>query len=89
MAMFGRNYKQTYPGVFCTMSRLRDPERYRREDDDFRKKAEAAADNRELRDSYLALAIEYERLADILEKAAPKRDPSVGQTKPKARSRRG
>jgi hypothetical protein len=52
------------------MNSGRDPQRYREEAAAFRKLAEASADSRELRDSYLALALQYERLATILEKAS-------------------
>jgi hypothetical protein len=43
---------------------------YREEAARLRNKAAAANDSPELGDSYLALAIEYERLAQILEQAA-------------------
>jgi hypothetical protein len=53
------------------MTRSRDPNWYRQEAARFRQMAAAAAtDSNELRDSYLALSLEYERLAQILEKAA-------------------
>jgi hypothetical protein len=42
---------------------------YREEAARLRKKAAAANDSAELSDSYLALAMEYERLAQILEQA--------------------
>jgi hypothetical protein len=51
------------------MNSGRDPRRYREEAGEFRKLAATAADSQELRDSYLALALQYERLATILEKA--------------------
>jgi hypothetical protein len=59
------------------MNSRRNPQRYREEAARFLKLAEAATDSRELRDSYLALSIEYERLAQILEKseAAPGIEP--------------
>jgi hypothetical protein len=53
------------------MTNLRDPRRYREEAAHVRKMAAISTDSSELRDSYLALAIEYERLAQVLEKAAP------------------
>jgi hypothetical protein len=51
------------------MAGLRDPRRYREQAAHFRELAATITDSRELRDSYLALSIEYERLAQILEKS--------------------
>jgi hypothetical protein len=51
------------------MSSLRDPCRYREEAAHLRGMA-ARTTNRRLRDSYLGLALQYERLATVLEKAA-------------------
>jgi hypothetical protein len=52
------------------MNNSRDPKRYREEAAHFREMAAAATDRAELRDSYLGLALQYERLARFLEKAA-------------------
>jgi hypothetical protein len=52
------------------MISLRDPRRYREEAARLRETAAAATDKR-LRDSYLSLALQYERLATVLEKSAP------------------
>ena len=52
------------------MSNSRDPRLYREEAARLRSKARAVTDSAELRDSYLALSLEYERLAKILDKAA-------------------
>ena len=51
------------------MAGLRDPLRYREEAARFIEMAERAEDSSELRDSYLALAASYERLADALERS--------------------
>jgi hypothetical protein len=51
------------------MTNFRDPLWYREEAARLRAKAVAVDDSRELRDSYLALSLEYERLAVILERA--------------------
>ena len=49
-------------------NRSHDPGRYREEAAHFREMANAAIDSAELRDSYLALAVQYERLAEVLER---------------------
>ena len=59
------------------MTSLRDPRRYREQAEHFRELAATITDSRELRDSYLALSLEYERLAQILEKSAAS---AVGET---------
>jgi hypothetical protein len=59
-------------------SNLRSPSRYREEASRFRGLAMAAVDSARLRDSYLALAIEFERLADTLEKGADAARDRVG-----------
>jgi hypothetical protein len=59
------------------MTSLRDPRRYREQAAYFRELAATITDSRELRDSYLALSLEYERLARILEKSAAS---TVGET---------
>ena len=51
------------------MTNLRDPLWYREEAARYRAKAVSIDDSRELRDSYLALSLEYESLAVILERA--------------------
>jgi hypothetical protein len=51
------------------MPNLRDPRQYREDAAHFREKAAATADRR-LRDSYLGLALQYERLAQVLDKSA-------------------
>jgi hypothetical protein len=48
------------------MNSLRDPDWYRQEAAHFRRMAAASTDNARLRDSYLGLSIQYERLADVL-----------------------
>ena len=58
------------------MPELRDPQRYREEAAHLLELARAVTDSQELRDSYLALALQYERLARILEEG----DRSVAQT---------
>jgi hypothetical protein len=52
------------------MTSMRDPRRYREQAARFREMAAAAIDSAELRDGYLALAAQYERLAALLEPAA-------------------
>ena len=49
------------------MSERRDQSWYRKEAGRARERAAAVINNDKLRDSYLALAREYERLADLLE----------------------
>jgi hypothetical protein len=51
------------------MAGLREPFRYREEAAHFLELAQATTDSCELRDSYLALAPQYERLARILEES--------------------
>jgi hypothetical protein len=51
------------------MISLRDPRRYRLEAAQFREMAAAVGNPPEPRGSYLALPIQYERLAQILEKS--------------------
>jgi hypothetical protein len=53
------------------MNSSRSPSRYREDAAHFRQLAAAITDSAELRDSYLALSIEYERLAQILDQSAP------------------
>ena len=53
------------------MTHLRDPRRYRAQAALFRELAAAASDSAQLRDSYLGLALQYERVAGILEVRAP------------------
>jgi hypothetical protein len=60
------------------MNNARDPRRYREEAAHFREMAAAATDSAELRDSYLGLARQYERLASFLEKAASAPKPEAG-----------
>jgi hypothetical protein len=50
------------------MTNLRDPLWYREEAARCRTKAVSVDDSKELRDSYLALSLEYERLAVLLER---------------------
>src|ERR1700730_13307310 len=59
------------------MTSLRDPRRYREQAAHFRELAAATTDSRALRDHYVSLSLEYERLARILEKTAA---PTVGET---------
>jgi hypothetical protein len=49
------------------MLNLRDPLRYREDAAHLREKAAATTD-RKLRDSYLGLALQFERLAQVLER---------------------
>jgi hypothetical protein len=65
------------------MAGLRDPQRYRDEAALFLRLAEDCADEAGLRDSYLALAVAYERVADALDRAdwEPGREPSFESTK--------
>jgi hypothetical protein len=51
------------------MTDFRDPLWYREEAARLRAKAVAVVDSKELRDSYLALSLEYERLAVVLDHA--------------------
>src|SRR5438128_2636072 len=53
------------------MTHLRDPRRYRAQASLFRELAAAASDSAQLRESYLGLALQYERVAGILEVRAP------------------
>jgi hypothetical protein len=52
------------------MRNARDPRWYRAEAARMRLEAARAIDNAELRDSFLALSLQYERLAVVLEKSA-------------------
>jgi hypothetical protein len=52
------------------MRNARDPRWYRAEAARMRLEAARATDNPELRDSFLALSLQYERLAVVLEKSA-------------------
>ena len=63
------------------MISLRDPRRYRLEAAQFREMAAAVDNTPEPRDSYLALSIQYERLAQILENSDV---AVVGDTEPSA-----
>jgi hypothetical protein len=49
---------------------LRDPLRYREQAAHFLELAKGISDSPELRDSYLALALQYERIAHILDAAS-------------------
>ena len=51
------------------MTDFRDPLWYREEAARLRAKAMAVVDSKQLRDSYLALSLEYERLAVVLDHA--------------------
>jgi hypothetical protein len=62
------------------MAGLRDPFRYREGAAHFRQLAVAATDSASLRDSYLALAIEFEWLANTLERG-PKTGVHGGKTR--------
>src|SRR5438067_621246 len=57
--------------VLRSMTHLRDPRRYRAQASLFRELAAVASDSAQLRDSYLGLALQYERVARILEVRAP------------------
>ena len=62
------------------LSHLRDPNRYREQASRFLRMADSSPDSPPLRDSYLALAVAYERLADILGNFAPS-TPRIAATK--------
>ena len=49
------------------MSQPHDPRYYSEQAASYRKKAAATTDSAELRESYLALAVSYERLANVLD----------------------
>jgi hypothetical protein len=59
------------------MLNLRDPRRYREDAAHFREMAAATTD-RKLRDSYLGLALQFERLAQVLDKSADREDVAAG-----------
>jgi hypothetical protein len=63
------------------MSNLRSPRQYREDAAHFREKAAATADRR-LRDSYLGLALQYERLAQVLDKSVDSEDVAAGVLEP-------
>jgi hypothetical protein len=67
------------------MRNVRDPRWYRAEAAGMRLEAARATDNAELRDSFLALSLQYERLAVVLEKSAAGQ-PATPIPKPKSRS---
>jgi hypothetical protein len=60
------------------MLNLRDPNQYREDAARLREKAAATTDNRKLRDSYLCLALQYERLAQVLGKSADPEKAAAG-----------
>src|ERR1043166_7046846 len=74
------------------MTDRRAPARYREEAARFRELAAAADDSRELRDSYLALSIQFERLAQLLERGnalrADKTEPPKASKRAKVTSRK-
>jgi hypothetical protein len=58
------------------VKKWRDPRQYREEAARCREQAAATLDSAQLRDSYLALAIQYERMADVLDQGeAARPDP--------------
>ena len=67
------------------MRNARDPRWYRAEAARMRLEAARATDNPELRDSFLALSLQYERLAVVLEKRAAGQE-STPIPKPKSSS---
>jgi len=67
------------------MRNVRDPRWYRAEAARMRLEAARATDNAELRDSFLALSLQYERLAVVLEKSAAGQ-PATPIPKRKSRS---
>jgi hypothetical protein len=69
------------------MPNLRDPRQYREDAAHFREKAAASADRR-LRDSYLGLALQFERLAKVLDKSADREDVTAGAVEPGLPERR-
>ena len=75
----------TGTGLGRKMNNTRSPSWYRAEAARLREQAITTVDSTELRDSYLALALQYERLAAILEKGEQRAEPDV----PKPRSRAG
>ena len=66
----------------------RDPHRYREEAAHFLELARQVGDSPELRDSYLALALQYERLARILEERDKPGAPVTAAPPAAARDRR-
>jgi hypothetical protein len=69
------------------MPDLRSHRQYREDAAHLREKAAATADRR-LRDSYLGLALQYERLAQVLEKSADREDVAAGVIEPGLPARR-
>ena len=59
------------------MHNARSPHWYRAEAARLRRRAMNTVDSAELRDSYLALSLQYERLAAILEKAESEAQPAA------------
>jgi hypothetical protein len=68
-------------GLAGKMPNLRSPRHYREDAAHYREKAAATADRR-LRDSYLGLALQYERLAQVLDKSADREDVVDGVIEP-------
>jgi hypothetical protein len=69
-------------GLAGKMPNLRSPRHYREDAAHYREKAAATADRR-LRDSYLGLALQYERLAQVLDKSADRENAAVGAIEPR------
>ena len=68
------------------MLNLRDPRRYRGEAARYREKA-ATTDNPKLRDSYLGLALQYERLAQVLDRSADLIENAAADVEPRRAAR--
>jgi hypothetical protein len=71
------------------MNNTRSPSWYRAEAARLREQAISTVDSTALRDSYLALAIQYERLAAILEKGERAAEEPAETPKPRSTARSG
>lgn len=60
------------------MSQPHDPRYYREQAARYREKAAATMDSAEFRESYMSLAVSYERLADVLEQKSLLTDKQYG-----------
>jgi hypothetical protein len=64
------------------MPNLRGPRQYREDAAHFWEKAAGTADRR-LRDSYLGLALQYERLAQVLDKSSDRENAALDSIEPR------
>ena len=76
-------------GLGRKMNNTRSPGWYRAEAARLREQAITTVDSSALRDSYLALALQYERLAAILEKGERAAEEPVETPKPQPRAGSG